>query len=278
MTDISLEASTAALGKREYNWLDISGKIWFVTTAFGQWLFFIYIIGHFGVRFTTDGVSGFEGTQLANGFIPGDQVGNTALAVHILVGGLIVAAGQIQLIPRIRNKLPRLHRYSGWFYMLASMAVSIAGGGLVWSRERVIGSLIQDIGVTIGGLLVLMFVPLALYYAMNKNFVAHRRWALRLFMVVSAVWFLRLMTFAWFIFGGGVGIDVKTFSGPFLEMANFAQYLLPLALLEIYFLVQKPKYQQYRPAVAGLIIFFSGIMLVGILSISSVWWLPKIGA
>ncbi|GGD63247.1 DUF2306 domain-containing protein [Lacimicrobium alkaliphilum] len=278
MTDITIEANTPACQKRKPDWLSLSAKTWFIVTAIGQWLFVAYIVGYYGLRFAEGGVGGFAGTHLANGFIAGDSMGNMALAIHILVAGLIIAAGQIQLVPAIRNKLPLLHRCSGWFFMIASVIVSIAGFYLTWSRERVIGSLIQDIGVSGSGVLVMLFVPIALYYAIKRNFAAHRRWALRLFMVVSAVWFLRLMIYGWFMTTGGIGIDGKTFSGPFLEVVSFAQYLLPLALLELYFWAQKPKNKPHQGAVAAVIFLVSAAMAIGVFAISSASWIPKIGA
>ncbi len=276
MTDISMEAGVAPRQRRARNWLDLSAKIWFVVTAIGQWLFVFYINGFFGSRFIARGVDGFEGTHLPNGYVPGDDVGNSALALHVLAGGLIIAAGQIQLIPAIRAHLPRLHRYSGWFYMMASVAVSVAGMYLVWTRDRQIGSLIQDIGTTGSGVLVMLFVPLALYYAITRNFAAHRRWALRLFMVVSAVWFLRLLIFGWLMLTGGYGMDFNTFTGPFLYFAGFAQYLLPLAVLELYFWAQKPKNKAWRGAVAGVITVFSAYMAVGIFAITMGFWIPRV--
>ncbi|ALS98082.1 DUF2306 domain-containing protein [Lacimicrobium alkaliphilum] len=277
MTDITIDANTPLQHKRKTDWLSLSAKTWFIVTAIGQWLFVAYIAGYYGLRFAEGGVGGFAGTHLANGFIAGDNMGNTALAIHILVAGLIIAAGQMQLIPAIRNTVPRLHRYSGWFFMIASLIVSIAGFFLTWSRERVIGSLIQDIGVSGSGVLVMLFVPIALYCAIKRNFAAHRRWALRLFMVVSAVWFLRLMVYGWFMTTGGIGIDSKTFSGPFLEVVSFAQYLLPLAVLELYFRAQNSISTPYRAIVASVILLFSAAMAIGVFAITSSSWIPKMG-
>jgi len=278
MTEMTIDATPSLPQQQKPDWLARSATTWFIVTAIGQWLFVAYILGYYGLRFAENGVGGFAGTQLTNGFIAGDRMGNIALAIHILVAGLIIAAGQIQLMPAIRNKLPLLHRASGWFFMVASVIVSIAGLYLTWSRERVIGSLIQDLGVTGSGVLVILFVPIALYYAIKRNFAAHRRWALRLFMVVSAVWFLRLMIFGWFIATGGIGIDSKTFTGPFLDVASFAQYLLPLAVLELYFWACKPHNQRYQTAVASLIFVCCAMMAIGVFAIGSVAWFPKIGA
>jgi tetratricopeptide (TPR) repeat protein len=64
---------------------------------------------------------------------------------------------------------------------------------------------------------------------------AHRHWALRLFLVVGGVWFFRVGLMFWLLLNKGpVGFDPDAFRGPFLSFLSFVQYLLPLAVLEIY--------------------------------------------
>lgn len=258
-------------------WLEHSVKTWYIVTAVGQWFFVVYILGYFGGKFLSAGLPGFGETHLPNGYVEGDTAGNIAIAVHILIAGLIIAAGQIQLLPAIRRVVPRLHRYSGYFYILASVIVCVAGLYLTWARENVIGDLSTEIGTSLGGVLVLIFAPIALFYAIKRDFVTHRRWALRLFIAVSAVWFLRLMIFGWFMTTGGVGIDPETFTGPFLTVAYFAQTLLPLAVLELYFRAQESKSTAYRGAVASLIFVCTGLMAVGVFAVTWGFWIPRMG-
>ncbi|MCL2912388.1 DUF2306 domain-containing protein [Shewanella corallii] len=275
MSDLSTTAESHAQRDAEtnssINWLGWSAKIWFLVTAIGQWLFVAYIAGYYGSRFAAYGVDGFEETRLANGFITGDSVGNNMLALHILGAGLIIAAGQLQLMPNIRSKIPRIHRYSGWFYIIASIIVSMAGTYLTWARERAIGSAVQDIGTTTSGVLVVAFAALGLYYAINEDFASHRRWMLRLFMVVSAVWFLRLMTYGWFMTTGGIGIDTKTFSGPFLEIVSYAQFVIPLAGLQLYFWAQKSKSRLAANFSAAVILLLTSAMAIGIFAVGGSW-------
>ena len=61
---------------------------------------------------------------------------------------------------------------------------------------------------------------------------------MRLFMVVSAVWFFRIGLMFWFLATGGIGIDTETFEGPFLTFMYFGQMFIPLLFLEIYFRAQ----------------------------------------
>lgn len=277
MSDITMDTGTPVRHKRSRNWLDLSAKTWFVVTAIGQWLFVAYILAFYGSRYMANGVEGLKDTHLASGFIQGDDFGNGAVMFHALFAALIIGAGQLQLIPALRAKLPVLHRWCGRFYMVASLLVSAAGMYLVWSRPRVIGSLAQEIGTTGSGVLIFIFLPLALYFAIKRDFKRHREWALRLFMVVSAVWFLRLMTFGWFMATGGIGIDMETFSGPALYVIHFAQYLVPLAILQLYFWAQRPQNKSHRGKVATLIFFGTACMAVGIFGISAFSWIPRMG-
>ncbi|QXP44925.1 hypothetical protein FM038_25960 [Shewanella eurypsychrophilus] len=61
-------------------------------------------------------------------------------------------------------------------------------------------------------------------------------WAIRLFIVMGGVWFFRIGLMLWLmIHQAPVGFDPKTFEGPFLSFLGFAQYLIPLAVAQLYF-------------------------------------------
>ena len=51
----------------------------------------------------------------------------------------------------------------------------------------------NDIGVSLNGVLIMIFAEIALRYARARKIAVHRRWALRTFMVVSGVRFLRVI-------------------------------------------------------------------------------------
>lgn len=274
MTDLVQKTNTLGPG-----WgttaLDLSARFWFAVTFIGQWLFVAYISVYYGSHFLDGGVAGFANTRLPNGYIEGDTLGNLAIVTHVLLAALIIAAGQLQLMPAVRARAPMLHRWSGRFYMVGSVLATQAGMYLILFRERILGSDIQDVAVIFGGVLVFVFAFQAYRHARRRRIAAHRRWALRLFMAVSAVWFLRQMVFGWYLLTGGIGIDDATFSGPFPIFANFAQYLLPLAMLELYFWAQRPQNETYRGRVAVLLMGMTGLMCVGLYAVASGLWIPK---
>jgi hypothetical protein len=86
---------------------------------------------------------------------------------------------------------------------------------------------------------MMTFAFFAIRDAMGRRFEAHRRWAMRLFLASSGVWFFRVGLMLWLLINRGpVGIG-KNFDGPFVTTWFFGQYLVPLAVLEIYFFVKR---------------------------------------
>ncbi len=256
--------------------LDMAAKYWWLVTAVGQWFFTAYIAVFFGSRFFSGGVAAFENTHLPSGYVEGDTVGNLAVATHVLLAAIIIGGGPLQLWPKIRAKFPSFHRWNGRFYMLASLLVSAAGLYMTWFREGGIGDTIQHIGTSSAGVLIFVFAWKAYCTARNRDFKAHRKWALRLFMMVSAVWFVRLMLFGWIFATGGIGIDFKTFSGPFLYFTSYGQWLLPLLLLEAYFWAQERAQETGKFVVSGTLFLATSAMAFGVFAVTAANWIPKI--
>jgi tetratricopeptide (TPR) repeat protein len=116
-----------------------------------------------------------------------------------------------------------------------------------------------------------------LRYALLRDFKTHRRWALRLFMVVSASLFIRAGLFLSFVLNHGpFGFNAVTFSGPFLTFMSFGQYLVPLAVLEIYLRTQDHAGAFGRFAMAaGLFVLTLGLG-AGIVAVTMAAFLPNL--
>ena len=110
--------------------------------------------------------------------------------------------------------------------------MAVGGLWLTWGRETYL-SLISAVAVSVDGALILVFAALAWRTAVRRDFEAHRRWAMRAFLAVNGVWFLRVGLMAWAIATGGLGMN-KTLSGPADIVLQFGAYLIPLALFEAY--------------------------------------------
>lgn len=255
--------------------LSLSASFWFLIAVAGQWLFAFYVAAFYGVT-TFKGDFEAWNTVLANGYIPGDTPGNLLLGTHLLLAIVISLCGPLQLIPKIRELWPRFHHWNGRIYMATVIIVSLAGLFMVWTRGMV-GGMTQNIGISIDAVLIILFALIALRYAVAREIAVHRRWALRLFMVVNAVWFFRIGLMFWIVLNKGpVGFDPESFTGPFLTFLAFAQMLIPLAFLELYLRAGSGKNAMFKYAVALIILLLSFATAFGIFAATMGLWLPRI--
>ncbi|HWW61512.1 MAG TPA: hypothetical protein VN181_09105, partial [Thermoanaerobaculia bacterium] len=94
---------------------------------------------------------------------------------------------------------------------------------------------------------------------------AHRRWALRTFMVANGQWFIRVGMVAWMILNHG-------HDRGFFRVWTFGCYLLPLAVLELYMRAKERGGPTARFAMAGGLMVLTLLMTFGILGASFFLW------
>ncbi|MEO1655459.1 MAG: DUF2306 domain-containing protein, partial [Bacteroidota bacterium] len=206
--------------------LKSSASLWFVVATLGQWMFVIYIVG-FYYSSTLAGNFGKWNERLENGFIKDDLVGNIALFLHIILAAIIIGGGPLQFIPQIRKHFRKFHRWNGRIYIIIAFVMSIGGLIMTWQPHREqAGGPLASLGVSLDGVLIILFAILAWRTALKRDFLAHGHWAFRLFLAVNAVWFFRIGLMLWlFINQGPLWFDPKTFTGPFITFLGFAQAL-----------------------------------------------------
>src|SRR5690606_36619009 len=107
------------------------------------------------------------------------------------------------------------------------------------------------------------------------DFVRHRRWALRLFMVVSAVWFVRLGIYGSFQLANLVGIEFAPISKTVFAAMDVAKLVVPLALLAVYLRAQDRAGPARRLGAAALVFVATAFMACGIHALTTMAWLPK---
>lgn len=254
--------------------LTAAARFWFVVAVAGQWMFAYYVAAFYGGAAVQGNLQAWN-KVLPHGHVPGDTMNNVAVAAHLFLAVIVIVGGPLQLIPQIRRVAPSFHRWNGRLYLPAVVATSIAGLYMVWSRGT--GEVVQHIGISLDAVLIIVFSALALRYALARDFRTHRRWALRLFMVVNGVWFFRVGLMFWIAVNQGpVGFDVKTFSGPFLDFLSFADYLLPLAVLELYLRTKDGASTQARFAMTAALVILTLAMGLGIGVAAMGMWLPRI--
>ncbi len=249
--------------------LEWSATFWFAVTLIGQWAFFYYLVAFYGPMAVTGNHEAMAPLRAmgATGFVAGDTLGNTTFVAHALAAAVIAFGGLLQFVPQIRSRFPALHRWNGRVFLLTVTGLSLSGFYLVWVRGSAPNEL-NGFSTTINGVLILAFAALALRTAVARNIAVHRRWALRLYLVSNAQWFLRIGLFGYFILNMAAGRK-PGMGDPFLMFWTFGCYLVPLAVAELYLRAKDRGTPPARIAMAGGLAVLTLIMAVGILGFTA---------
>jgi len=207
---------------------------WFLVVVAGQLIFAAYIAALYGGATVSGDMQGWN-QLMRHGIIDGDPTGNAMIVIHVTLAFTITLGGLAQLTPQIRNRWPTFHRYNGRVYLLTAVVISLVGLILTWTRSGVGAG---EMATSLNGVLILAVAAFTVYYAVTRQIATHQRWAVRLFLFVSGVWFLRLMVFGW------IGLHQAplwlgdNLDGPAAVVFNFAATLLPVAIYEVYLRVE----------------------------------------
>lgn len=239
--------------------LTASARFWFLLVVIGQWAFLYYIVVFYGPSTATGNFQAWtKNTLLQKGYVEGDTAGNLTFAVHALLAAVIAFGGALQLTPAIRNRFPAFHRWNGRIFMTTAIGLSLAGLYLVWVRSTN-PTFLGSLSLTLNAALIVGCAVMAWAKARARDFDAHRRWAMRTFMVANAQWFIRVGFMAWVILNQGP-VAMKAFN----TVWQFGCYLVPLAILELYLRTQDRAGPTGRLAMAGGLFAATLVMAVGI--------------
>ena len=251
--------------------LNIAVRSWFVVAFLGQLVFAFAVAAFYGL---TAARGDLHRWMFSGGLKPGDTAGHLSIATHLASAFFVMASGCLQFIPRLRVRYPRFHRVNGRLYMAAGIMVSAAGVYMTWFRSS-IGDVSQHLGSTLNAVLIWLFAAIAIRYAIRRDIAAHRRWALRFFVVLSASFFIRLMFSVVFVIAGRpIGLDPTTFTGWLPTTLTYAQYLVPLAVLELYLHAQRNPGTARSFVAAGVLFVMTLATAGGVVMMTFGNWLP----
>lgn len=249
-----------------------AAQAWFCVAAIGQAAFIWMIIAHYGRKTLAGDLAGWNDKPIIKGYVAGDALGNFQFAVHVLLAAVVTLGGLMQLVPAIRAKAPALHRWTGRVFFVTAFVMALGGLWLTWGRPTYL-SLISAILVSLNGVLILVFATQAWRMAVARRFDAHRRWALRAYLAVNGVWFLRVALMVWAPLTRGWGMD-RTLSGPADIALQLCAYVLPLLVLEAYLRAQDSANPNAKRAVAGLLIGSTVLTGLGVVGAVLILWRP----
>jgi len=247
-------------------WLHRSAAAWLAVALLGQWAFFAYIAAFYGPTLVSGDFEHWNRLEAlgAHPFRAGDAAGNATFLAHALGAGLIALGGALQLLPWVRARFPRFHRWNGRVFLLTVCVLSLSGFYLVWIRNEPPDTFMEW-STSGNGVLILAFAALAYRTARARDFGAHREWALRLYLVSNAQWFTRVGFFGYFVVSAAVGHS-PSFRDPFIAFWAWGCYLVPLLVLEGYLRARRSRRRAPRWAMAGTLAVLTLLMAAGIVA------------
>ena len=247
-------------------------RLVFAAIAAGQIAFLVFLLAYYLPRTVSGNFARWNDKPLIDGHIPGDDLGNAMFAVHVTFAAIITLTGLMQPVAAIRARWPQVHRWSGRIFLLSAVLLALGGLWQTWVRGSY-GSAVGAGGTTLNAFLILGAGAMALSAARARNFAAHRRWALRLFIVASAVWFIRVFYMAWALATGGAGIG-DNLDGPFDLAVGYLATLLPLAILEIYLRAEAGGSTAQRWAATAVLALSVPVIIAGSIGAWMMMWSP----
>lgn len=255
--------------------LSASVSSWVVIALLGQWLFAFYIVTLYVMPLVTGQPENANLADPITGVVRGDTLGNIRLFLHVIPAALLSFCGVLQLIPKIRNNFPSVHRWNGRLFLTLGVIGALGGLYLTWIR----GSRLSDIGavgITLNGLLIPLAAVIAWRYAINKNFNQHKRWAIHTFILVNGVWSFRLYLMAWYLINQGPRGNSDQLDGPTDLTISFACYLIPMLIAECVFWAKRQSAPWRKWVVAGVMSIGTLLTFIGIVAATMFTWLPHI--
>ena len=231
----------------------LANILWFASTCFGLALFATYVI-----------------LQLSQPY-SGEQP--PSLTLHLIFAVLVITAGPVQLIPMIRRHWPHVHRWNGLIYTVLMIAATVSGLYLLFRED--IGSWTLKAGFVAQTAFIIAFAGFTILAAISRDLVTHERWALRFFVVANIAFYYRIILVVWVMQTGGLGINMETGEGWFLDMMAVTQFF-PLLLLEAYFFAQRTSLVKVKRCVQIGLYITSLVIFIGSVLLSVGMWFPAL--
>ena len=275
-TSKTLAATSTRAGndnRRALKAMTFAASAWFVPVLVGQFIFVAYILHTYGSPLFFGDMTQWN-DHLSEAWIAGRTMGNGAVAAHLALAIVVHIGGPLQLIPQVRSRFPRFHRWTGRVFVFAMLVAVVSGAYMMIARD--IGEWTLYLGFSTQMIFIIWFAAFTLRHAIRREISDHMRWATRLFLAASAVWFLRILVMVWFVLTGGIGIDQTTGTGWFLDIMSVGQFL-PLAGYEIYHRLKSGGTAIARYAMAAFLWFAALATAVGVALATLGMWFPVLG-
>jgi len=247
-------------------------SFWFIAATLGQWAFIAFILLFYGGHSLKGEFTALNNKPHITGYVAGDTLGNTQWLMHVFIAAVVTFAGVLQLLPQIRKHWPALHRWNGRVFMLSAVIATLTGFYLTWIRGSQL-NLPSALSTSLNGVLIVLFIILAWRSARQRDFVTHRRHALRAYLLVNGVWFLRIGIVPAGLVLAALGQKMD-YNSPAFLIVSYASWMLPITLLQLYFIAQASKRVVVVRSVSALFAFLALFTLGGAIAAAMFMWWP----
>jgi hypothetical protein len=146
-----------------------------------------------------------------------------AFYVHLVFGPLSLILGLILLSEHIRRRLPKWHRSLGKVQIAIVLCFLVPSG--LWMARYAQAGPIAAVGFSMLAIVTGVCTWFGWRAAVKKRFTEHRRWMLRVFLLLCSAIVIRLV--------GGLAV-VSNFGSAWVDSLNaWCSWLMPLAILEL---------------------------------------------
>ncbi|WP_242441682.1 DUF2306 domain-containing protein [Pseudoalteromonas piscicida] len=164
MPSLNLTKSTG-FSFSPFSVLNSAVKSWVFVALLGQWMFAVYIIGLYAIPLIVGLTEQSAAASPASGHTKDAKV----FFSHVLPAVILATSGLLQLIPAVRKRFPRFHRYNGRIFFILGISGALTGLYLTW----VTGLRLSDvgaIGITLNGILILIAIFFCLARCHTKKY------------------------------------------------------------------------------------------------------------
>jgi len=109
-----------------------------------------------------------------------------AVVAHISTASIAVLAGMFQFVPFIRNKIPLLHRASGYLYAFTA-TLGLALGAFISVTLPMVGGTKTILFNVLGGSLGISFILVSFVSIWRQQYLKHGQWMLRSYAVLMTI-------------------------------------------------------------------------------------------
>lgn len=211
----------------------VASLLRFVRPRWGSAAFLLaFLATGFAIYAVRLGIEGLSGNLTDTSRLYSDVIAaNLSIFSHMIAGGLITLLVPLQMIPIIRRRWPRLHRWSGRVLVVMGLFTALGGLGYIALRGT-IGGPHMSVAFAIYGVLTGLAAGQSYRHARAKRFDLHRDWALRFMVLAVGSWIYRLHYFVWATLTDRAAMAYD-FSGAFDQVNLWAFYVPYLLMLEL---------------------------------------------